>query len=381
MATWRTKTVDQREEMVLMWLSGKYTGEEVADRFETSRPTLYEWTARYRQSGRAGLEDRESIAKSCPHKTEAGIEERILACRQRYGWGPKKLRAKLMATHPNEVWPQPSTIGDILTRNGQIAARRARRKTSTPFRRKFEPKAAGELTTVDFKGQFKTHDGVYCYPLTMMDLTSRYLLACHGLPSTAFEGVWPVFRRVFREHGMPWAVQSDNGIPFCHPNALARISQLSVKLMTLGIQPVVNDPGHPEQNGAHERMHRTLAEATTRPAAKNIRAQQKDFNGFQREYNEERPHETLGQLVPSSVFRGSPRLFPEKQPKIEYPSHLEVRLVSKIGSIKFNDRSFFLGSALSHQHVGLEAVDDGIWSIQFSTFELARLNERTGEIK
>jgi hypothetical protein len=151
--------------------------------------------------------------------------------------------------------------------------------------------------------------------------------------------------------------------------------------MTLGIQPVINDPGHPEQNGAHERMHRTMAEATTRPPAKNRREQQKGFDRFQSEYNEERPHETLGQVVPSSLYRGSARQFPEKAPKIEYRSHLEVRLVSKIGSIKFKDRSFFLGSALSHQQVGLEAVDDGIWSIQFSTYELARLDERTGKVR
>jgi putative transposase len=381
MTTWRETTVDRREEMVLMWLSEKYTGREVADRYETSRTTLYDWAARYRANGRAGLEDRAPVAKSCPHKTEEAIEQRIVEFRNRYGWGPKKLRAKLMAAYPDQVWPQASTMGDILARNGQVVARRVRRTTATPFRRKYEPKSAGELTTVDFKGQFKMLDGVYCYPLTMMDLTSRYLLACEGLRSTAFEGVWPVFRRVFREHGMPLAIQSDNGIPFCHPNALARISRLSVNLMTLGIQPVINDPGHPEQNGAHERMHSTLAAATTRPPGKNGREQQTKFKGFIREYNEERPHEALGQVVPSSVFRGSPRSFPERMPTIEYPAHLEVRLVSKIGSIKFNDRSFFLGSALSHRRVGLEAVDEGIWSIQFGTFELARLNERTGGIE
>lgn len=367
--------------MVLMWLSERYTGQEVADRFDTSRTTLYAWTARYRESGRAGLEDRPPIARSCPHKTEQAIEQQILEARRKHGWGPKKLRTKLMAKYPDQVWPQPSTMGEILERNGQIVRRRERRKTSTPFRRKYEPKAAGELTTVDFKGQFKTLDGVYCYPLTMMDLTSRYLLACHPLLSVAYEGVWPVYRSVFREHGMPLAIQSDNGIPFCHPNALARISRLSVKLMTLGIQPVINDPGHPEQNGAHERMHRTYAEEATRPPGKDCREQRKMSKGFKWNYNEERPHEALGQVVPASRYNGSPRAFPEKEPRVDYASHLEVRLVSTIGSIKFNDRSFFLGSALRHRHVGLEAVDDGIWSIQFGAYELGRLDERTGDIQ
>ncbi|HEX9407138.1 MAG TPA: IS481 family transposase [Thermoanaerobaculia bacterium] len=372
--------MDQREEMVLMWLSGKYTAAEVAERFETSRTTLYDWTGRYRANGRGGLEDRPPIAKTCPHHTSANLEDMIIEARQRYGWGPKKLRVKLVAAHPNLVWPQPSTIGDILKRNSLIADRRRRRKTSTPFRRKYQPTAAGELTTVDFKGQFKTLDGIYCYPLTMMDLTSRFLLACRALRSTAFEGVWPIFRQVFREYGMPWAVQSDNGVPFVNSNALARISRLSVKLMKLGIQPVINDPGHPEQNGAHERMHATLAAATTRPPARNQREQQKSFDGFQSLYNDERPHEALGQAVPSSKFSGSSRPFPEKEPKLEYPSHLEIRLVSGSGRIKFNNRSFFLSDALNGERVGLEAVDEGVWSVQFGQFEIARLDERSGEI-
>lgn len=380
MATWRKTTVDQREEMVLMWLSGRYTGEEVARRFETSRTSLYAWTERYRASGRSGLEDRRPVAQSCPHKTTAEIEEAILKVRKRYGWGPKKLRRVLMREHPDVLWPYPSTIGDILTRNGVVRRRRERRKTSTPFRRKFEPKRSGELSTVDFKGQFKTCDGIYCYPLTMMDLTSRYLLACEALPSTAFEHVWPVYRRVFRKYGMPLATQNDNGVPFINPNALARISRLSVKLMKLDIQPVINDPGHPEQNGAHERMHATLAASATRPPANSMRGQQRKFDEFRRIYNDERPHEALGLEVPASRFTASPRLFPEKEPVIEYAPHLEVRLVSEQGYIKFNNHKLFLGEALRGEHVALEAVDDGIWSLHYSHFELARLDERSGDL-
>ena len=380
MATWRKATVDQREEMVLMWLSERYTAAEVARQFETSRTSVYGWTERYRESGRSGLEDRRPVAQSCPHKTAPKIEEAILRARERYGWGPKKLRKVLMREEPQVAWPYPSTIGEILRRNGMVRHRRERRNTSTPFRRKFEPAGSGELTTVDFKGQFKTGDGIYCYPLTMMDLTSRYLLACEAVPSTAFEYVWPVYRRVFREYGLPLATQTDNGVPFINPNALARISRLSVKLMKLGIQPVINDLGHPEQNGAHERMHSTLAASTTRPPASNRRGQQKKFDGFCRIYNHERPHEALDMEVPASQFTASPRPFPEKEPVIEYEPHLEVRLVSKQGYIKFNTLKLFLGEALSGERVALEAVDDGIWSLHYSSFELARLDERSGDL-
>src|SRR5260370_30903884 len=185
MAIWKRATVDQREEMVLKWLSGQYKAAEAADKFEVSGMTLYEWTGRYRADGRSGLVDLPAIAKSCPHKTPAALEKLIVEAREQYGWGPKKLRVVLTRQHPEIVWPQPSTIGEVLDRNGLTKARPRRRKTSTPFRRTVQPEAAGDLTTVDFKGQFKTGDGVYCYPLTMMDLTSRYLLACDGQTSTA----------------------------------------------------------------------------------------------------------------------------------------------------------------------------------------------------
>lgn len=366
--------------MVLKWLSGLYTAQEVAREFETTRTTLYEWTARYRATGRSGLADRMPVARHCPHRSSAEVEQAVLGARDQYGWGPKKLRRVLMREHPDQHWPAASTIGQILGRHGVSAQRRERRKTSTPFRRKFEPQESGELTTVDFKGQFRTLDGVYCYPLTMMDLTSRLLFACQALPSTAYAYVWPVYRRVFQEYGLPLAMQNDNGVPFINPNAMARVSRLSVQLMRLGIQPVINDPGHPEQNGAHERMHATLAAATTRPPATNRRLQQKSFDTFRRIYNEERPHEALGLDVPLEHFKPSPRPYPNKVMAPQYDLHLEVRLVSSQGYIKFGNRKIFLSEALTGERVGLEAVDDGIWSIEFAGFELARLDERTGAI-
>ena len=376
MAIWMRGTVDDREAMVWQWLSGRYTAREVATRFETSRTTVYQWTARYRAAGRAGLEDRPPVATTCPHKTAAEIEDRIVAARRRYGWGPKKLRAKLQARDAATVWPAPSTMGDILARHGLVQTRARRPKTGTPFRRKFEPVAAGDLMTVDFKGQFKTRDGCYCYPLTMMEHTSRYLLACQALASTAYRGTWPVFIRVFREYGLPWAIQSDNGSPFVAPQALARVTRLSVQLMKLGIQPVINDPGHPEQNGAHERMHATLAQATTRPPGRHRADQQRRFEANRAEYNYERPHEALNQTPPAAHFQHTSRTYPARPPAPDYPGHYEVRRVSSSGAMKFHGRRWFIGDALAGELVALAPIDDGVWSLQFYRFELARMNER-----
>lgn len=381
MAIWREATVELREAMVLTWLSGHYTAAEVGARYDVSRPTVYAWTRRYQEQGRAGLIDRPPMARSCPHRTPPRVEQAIIAARQRWGWGPQKLLARLRKHDRHTVWPAASTIGDILERHGLVQKRPRRPVTAAPFRRKYTPEAAGELLTLDFKGQFKTRDGCYCYPLTVMDWTSRYLLACHGLTSTALGPVWAVVERIFRTYGLPRAVLSDNGTPFASATSLAKLSGLTVQFMRLGIQPVLIDPGHPEQNGVHERMHRTLAEATTRPAAANRRAQQRAFDRFRHIYNVERPHESLGQTPPADHFRGLARPYPRRIAPIEYPAHYEVRTVSGRGRVKFRGRQWFLSTVLMRERVGFAPVDDGVWSLQFGTFELGRLDERTGTIR
>ena len=309
--------MDHREAMVLAWVSGRYTATTVAARYEVSRPTLYTWAARYRASGRAGLVDRPPIARTCPHKTAAAVEAEILAVQARCGWGPKKLGPQLRQ-RLGGACPAVSTIGAVLARNGVTQPRRTRRETTTPFRRKYVPTVAGDLMSVDFKGQFRLGNGQYCYPLTIMEAMSRSLLACHGLPSTGLRGVWPVFVEVFRTYGLPRAVLSDNGVPFVGVRGLARISWLSVQLMRLGIQPVLTDPGHPEQNGAHERMHRTLAAAVTRPPAGTLRTQQRWMDAFRHRYNHERPHEALHQTPPAQHFTRTPRPWPARVRAWEY---------------------------------------------------------------
>jgi len=227
----------------------------------------------------------------------------------------------------------------------------------------------------DFKGHFKTRDGRYCYPLTVTDGFSRYLLECQGLraPSTVLSK--PVFTRVFEEHGLPSIIRTDNGAPFA-TTALGRLSELSVWWIRLGIAPELTEPASPQQNGRHERMHRTLKAEAVQPSAGNLSAQQVRFNRFRSEFNDERPHEALGQETPASVYLPSPRPLPRKVPEVEYPAHFEVRYVSANGGIRWKCAWVNVTTVLIGEHVGLEEVGDGAWDVYFSNVRLGRLDER-----
>lgn len=236
-----------------------------------------------------------------------------------------------------------------------------------------------EIWTADFKGEFRTLDGVYCYPLTVADGFSRYLLACHGLLSTAHDGARPVFSRLFHEFGLPKIIRTDNGVPFA-TSAIARLSRLSVWWVRLGIYPELIEPASPQQNGRHERMHRTLKAETTRPAAPTRLAQQRRFNRFREEFNYIRPHEAIGQKTPSSLYQASPRPCPKKLPPLDYPAHFEVRLVSRNGGIRWNSHWVNVSHVLGEEYVGLEEIDDGTWTVYFGPIELGRLDVRTLKI-
>jgi len=234
--------------------------------------------------------------------------------------------------------------------------------------------------TADFKGEFKTLDGRYCYPLTIADQFSRYLIACDGLISTRGRLARPIFERVFREHGLPNAILTDNGAPFAVSNAICGLSALSVWWIQLGIRHYRIQPGKPQQNPRHERMHRTLKAEATRPPGANLKCQQRKFDAFRKEFNEVRPHQALGQKTPSEVWRPSPRPYPRRTPKPEYPAHFETRRVTCVGHIKFKNRMLFLSSNLLGDTVALEEIDDAIWSIYYYDVLIARFDERTGEV-
>jgi hypothetical protein len=232
------------------------------------------------------------------------------------------------------------------------------------------------LWTADFKGQFRVRDWEWCYPLTIIDRHSRYVLALQSLDGTDGYGVRPVFERVFREVGLPEALQTDNGPPFVVNRGLLGLTRLSVWWIRLGIRPVRIQPAHPEQNGAHERFHRTLKAETGTPIAGNRTVQQRRFNRFLKVYNHERPHEALGQKPPSSCWRPSPRAFPEQLPEPEYPSHFITRLVSESGCIGIHHRPIFVSSALAGEWLGLEEVEDDVWSVRFCDTELGCYDQR-----
>lgn len=244
---------------------------------------------------------------------------------------------------------------------------------------KYKRRNRTRFFSADFKGQFRTGDGRYCYPLTMQDHCSRFALCCQAHRSTSTGPVWVQFERVFREYGLPEAILTDNGIPFAS-NGLRRLSRLSVWWIRLGIQPLLIQPGHPEQNGRHERYHRTLKEETALPPAADLLAQQRAFDRFRQEYNHERPHQQLEGKTPAEVYRHSPRSYPSRLARVEYPGHYEVRRVSSDGYIKLYANRIFLSQVLQHENVGLEEIEDGIWSIYLCEVLLGRWNQRDGKI-
>lgn len=361
--------------------SGLYTMTELCARHGISRKTGYKWAERYVQEGVDGLVDRSRAPLECPHRMAAEVREALLEIRRKHPrWGPRKLLGYLRPRKPEWTLPAASTVGDLLRREGLVQPRRRRSKrpaSKPPIAEAAEP---NDVWATDFKGEFRTRDRRYCYPLTLSDRCSRYLLDCRGLRSTATEGARPAMERVFRKFGLPSGMICDNGSPF-GSRALCGLSRLSVWWIKLGIEPLYIQPGHPEQNGGHERMHRTLKAETTRPPAVHLAAQQRRFNAFRKEFNEERPHEALGQRPPAEVYEPSSRPYPARLQEMEYKGHFEVRRVHRDGQIKWRGEVLFLTSVLAGERVGLEEVDDGIWAVHFGTMELARFDERERRIE
>jgi transposase InsO family protein len=373
-------TVDIREEIALAALEKQATVSEVAAQFGVSRPTVRLWRDRYCEEGRKGLIDRSHATRSCPHRTEPAIEDLIVAERRRWRWGSKKLLKRLSEAYPEVEFPPRSTIDAILSRRGLVSLEKERRRCSGPraVSARYEANQSGELTTIDYKGQFRLRDGRYCYPLTMMDSVSRFLLACEALPSTDFHHAWPIVERVFREHGLPKAMQSDNGPPFGTANG--RFSRMSVMLMSLGVQPVFSRPGKPQDNGRHERMHRDLKADIIRHRGRTQREQQKFFNRFQRIYNVERPHEGLGQDRPARRFRPSPRPYPQKPRQPEYAAHWEKRKVMCNGVLRWHCTDVFLSETFGGQTVAFEPIEVELWRVHFHEFTVGTFDERNRKI-
>lgn len=369
--------MDERLRFVRDAQRDRFTMSELCARYGVSRRIGYKWLARYEADGRAGLADRSHVPHHCPHKISPAMAELLIAMRVAHPhWGARKLLAVLRRQHPRaQAWPAASTVADLLARRGLVHKRHARRTPVHPGVVRPVTEAPNDLWTADFKGQFRTGDGQYCYPLTLADQHTRYLLACHGLLSTQTVTAKPIFERAFREYGLPLAIRTDNGVPFA-TQAIHGLSYLNVWWMRLGILHQRSRPGCPQDNGAHERMHRTLKRQAIKPVRGSCAAQQRNFTAFRHEYNEERPHERLNQQTPASQYRCSVRCYPERLPALEYPAHFLVKKITTGGTFRFQHRLLYLANAMVDQQIGLEETDDGIWAIHFNSVLLATFDER-----
>jgi len=355
---------------------------EVCRAFGISEKTGHKWLARFAAAGAAGLEDRPPIAQTYPHQLAPPVAAALLACRHAHPtWGPRKLRAVLARTHPHTTWPAPSTIGALLHRSGLVHPRRRPGGGPPRWAPLDQPltvaRAPNDVWTTDFKGEFRVGTGAYCYPLTVLDAHSRFLLGCQALGSTASGPAQRVFTRLFHTYGLPRVIRSDNGVPFASPLALSRLSRLAVWWIRLGIRPERIAPGAPQQNGAHERMHKTLKAETTRPAAATAAGQQRRFDAFRQEYNTERPHEALGLTPPASGYHAAPRPMPARLPPLRYPAHAEIRRVLTPGLIKWRGTPVWLTGVLVGHDVALEPRDADRWTLAFGPLVLGVLDDRT----
>jgi len=373
--SWKeTRVHDERVKFILEIEAGEQSLAAICRGYGISRKTGYKWLERYQEAGVAGLADRSRAPHRRANAMSSAVEQAVLALRaERPYWGERKLRAYLEREHPQQSRPASSTIGELLKRHG-LTCPPKRRRRATPSATLNDAVVSNEVWAIDFKGHFFTRDGKRCDPLTISDTASRYLLRCQAVARTNFEHVRPLLEATFREYGLPAAMRSDNGPPFAS-TALGGLSRMSVWLLHLGVMPERIEPGHPEQNGRHERMHRTLKRETASPPRATARAQQRSFDAFRSEYNEERPHEALAMQTPASVYSRSPREYPARLPEIEYPLGYEVRLVQRHGDVYFGNRRIFLSEAPAGERVGFEEEEDG-WRVWFGPVEPAWLDRK-----
>jgi transposase InsO family protein len=368
--------MDQRVAFIADWLRDEWTMTELAARYAISRKTGYKWVARYAADPEQGLAERSRAPHAHGRAMADDLRDAVLALRRAHpSWGPKKLRGILLEQEPQRVWPAVSTMGDVLRRAGLTQPRRRTRYLVPLTQPLAAAAAANDVWTADFKGWFRTADGTRCDPLTVADACSRYVLCCR-IVTPSEQGVRPWFERTFREHGLPVALRTDNGPPFATTGA-ARLSHLAVWWLKLGIQLDRIDPGHPEQNGRHERFHLTLQQETTTPPAETPRQQQRRFDQMREEFNGVRPHEALGQQPPARVYQGSPRPYPTRLEDPWYDPTHQVRRVQRMGQIKWQGDYVFVSEAVRGEVVGLAETERGDWIVRFMHVELGRIDRQT----
>jgi transposase InsO family protein len=373
--------MDQKVQLIGDWTTGEYSITELGQIYGVSRKTIYKWVERYGAKGACGLDELSRAPGSHPNSIPLHIVEELIAIKmKRQKWGPKKIVAWLCQQDNQYQLPAVSTVGEILRRAGLVRHRKKRHRTP-PYTEPFlECRNPNEVWSCDYKGHFATKDCKPCYPLTITDNNSRYLLQCRALYRPTYYETQPWLEWTFREYGLPQAIRTDNGVPFASVG-LGGLTKLSVWFIKMGIIPERIEPGHPEQNGRHERMHRSLKEATVKPPKDTLQAQQSAFDEFVDDYNFQRPHEALGQRTPASVYRPSTRAFPVKLLPIEYDGNLEVRRVRTNGEIKWKGDRIFVSETLIGEPVALKQINEHAWEIRYSFHKLGVLNETTGKVE
>lgn len=374
------KTMDQKIQLIANWQTNYFNITDLSQKYGISRPTVYKLIKRYGQFGIEGLKEQSRAPKNCPHRTPKKILNLIiqekLKNRKR---GPRKIRAQLKRRYPELDLPAISTVSYWLKKEGLVEERKKRLRVP-PYTEPFlECNAPNKVWSMDFKGQFYMKNDHVCYPLTVTDNFSRFILGCDALPGPRYVPTRYCLKTIFRKYGLPDVIRSDNGTPFAS-KCIGGLSRLSIWLIQLGIIPERIKKGCPQENGRHERMHRTLKSDTLDHVAKNLKEQQKQFDIFQHDYNNDRPHEALDDQVPSDYYKKSNRPYVEHPHPPEYGYDYKVRHVRQSGDIKFNGQMFFLTESLVGQPVGLKEIADGLWQLQYSFYVLGSVDLRKNKI-
>lgn len=372
--------MDIKIELIKDWNDRHFSVTDLSQKYVVSRPTVYKWLTRYKSFGIEGLKERSRAPRRCPHRTskeilDIVIEEK-LKNRKR---GPRKVRAQLKRKHPALELPAVSTIGYWFKKEGLVEQRKKRLHVP-PYTQPFgECNAPNDSWSIDYKGQFYMKNGHICYPLTLSDNYSRFLLGCKALKGPRYDPTWRCMESIFREYGLPDAIRSDNGTPFAS-RCIGGLSRLMIRLILLEIIPERIRKGCPQENGRHERMHRTLKSDALNPVARNLKEQQKVFDIYRHDYNKDRPHESLNDQTPSDYYKKSKRPYVEYPHPPEYDNDYLVRHVRHCGEIKFVGRRFYLTELLAGLPVGLKEIDDGLWQLQFGFYVLGSIDLRNNKV-
>jgi putative transposase len=372
--------MDERLKFVARMLDGEKMA-VLCREFDISRKTGYKIFNRYQDCGLEALTDRSRRPYRQANQLPFQIERRIVALKQDHpSWGAPKIREKFRRLNLGVSLPAISTVHAVLDRHGLVQRRRRRRGSQVRGTALSQPVQPNELWCADYKGEFMLADRRYCYPLTITDFASRYLLCCEALATTREVYAFTVFERVFKEFGLPRAIRTDNGVPFACAQALFGLSKLSVWWLRLGIAIERIQPGQPQQNGRHERMHLTLKKEATKPAAKNFLQQQAKFDAFIHGFNQERPHQALAMQCPAEHYAPSPRPYRGLE-RLEYPFHDRTITVTRCGRICFGRQKINLSNVFAGQNVGVKEIDDQIWLVSFMHYDLGFFDHETCRIE